>query len=190
MSDRTYGDLDLKDQLRVNAVIISALTKDQPAGIKSVLEAAASKPQERSFLEAISGNPEYPAQKFLNTMRDTLAALPMDGADSVIPPLSGEVKSPESSLDAQRSVLKNILRAAADRTDAPAQNAMDQSLKAISPKLVYQGNVGDLPIVNIALTNFVARESVSACQSIQGQASHCTQETRPAVPQKQHGMER
>ncbi len=198
MSDRKYNDLDTENKLRVNAVIFSALKQDEPKGITQTMRERLAGGLEPTALNIITGGlisskeqdrqKDFEiGQKFLNRMRDTLAALPMDGDAPAIPKL-GDIKNKDASLEAQQEAFKRIISSMIEpakpgekKLEAPVVSKL---IEPLSDKLVHQGNVNDLPMVKLELTKFRAVEEVAICKENAKNVPTCPQ---PPVQQQGKG---
>jgi hypothetical protein len=196
MTDATYRGRPHEEKIRIDAVILAALKNDTPQGLTRTMRERLVGGAEKSWLhEKMDGllgtnGPDTPAdfergQAFLNRLRDTLAALPMNGEGKAIPELAGEIKNPARSQDVQRLAFKAIISAMikpvepGKSLEVPPIDFGDA--RGIDKKLVYQGNVDDLPMVTMALKQFRATEAVAYCRE---KAKNAPSECPPIVHAK------
>lgn len=174
---KTYDQCSTEQKIRINAVILAAITKDEPKGIVQTIKQslgehttnplcgnaksgilATLKAVCQEFSDALQPPRGFGGgQTFLDGLRNKLAALPEDQ----LPTIPGKINNPDASLAAQRDALRGMLE------EIEKGNALKDAKLAngqtLNNKLVFSGNFADYPNAEKAVREYVSDATKDMC---------------------------
>ena len=167
----TYDDCDDRGKLRIDALILSAVMRDQPRGMALAMREAMAPEYikdgvarvARALLHAVVDLPLHTGMLHISELRDALAALPRDKLPTM--PETPLYLQLTANTDQQVAITKIVegMSMPAGKNGPRHDITLPYEAQKLSGALIYQGDLAGYPEVQRVFQDYMAREAAQAC---------------------------